>query len=107
MRRYRLYIGQHSDKGGHVFEYSNIVLDEAVQEALAAVGLAAHPRTSYRAQGQWGGVREPSTVVEFLTDDEIAGKLQQVATLIASALDQEAVLMTVENVEAQFVRATA
>ncbi len=54
--------------------------------------------TLYHAQGAWHGVKEPSIVIEVLSQDDITGTIVEVAQAIKRIGAQESVLITTQSV---------
>lgn len=98
MKRVRFYIGMKTKD----YEPVTYEIRKKLELALAAFGGGGYTKTF--AFGSWDGRKEPARVYEFIMDvsHETA---QETAAHLAHIAKQNCVLVTLEPVDAYFVRA--
>jgi hypothetical protein len=99
MKRYRIYVGRVGGTGHESSRWHH----EAVTKAAADLFQGC---TTFESVGVWKGMLEPSTVVEIvdISGDVTRPQIDHAATVLAEAFRQDAVLVTVEEIEsAHFV----
>jgi len=95
----RVYVGQKSNhKSGAVLQYSDIVIREAGLLSMAALGIPG--ASMFHATGVWEGNVEPATVFEFVVSENNLELTAAFASDMRREFEQDAVLRTVQRVQA-------
>lgn len=105
MKRIRIYVGL-IDKDGRVSN-SNLAEYQYLFNSFIHHDLSAYfdGASIFDAVGFWKGTQEPSKVIEILMDDDSgsAVRLQLLVKRLKSLLNQEAVMVTSEELHVSFV----